>query len=119
VYTFEPSLSKTCPDLENDPSINLVTKECVDYVKSLNRCEDPEKTEKVKLESQATLCQNFVKARANYSSCVALHKNDKNFYTSTKKWRVFLGRKSEMWAKSDDVIKLLDKQGNIVDTVAY
>jgi hypothetical protein len=72
---------------------------------------------KANLELQPTLCQNAVKVRANYGACAIIHQNDSNFYT--KNWRVFLGRQREMWAKGEDTITLIDRQGNTIAEKSY
>jgi hypothetical protein len=117
VYPFNPSLQKNCPYLRNEIDLSTVTKQCGTYIESLSRCEDPEKQDKANLELQPTLCQNAVKVRANYGACAIIHQNDAKFYT--KNWRVFLGRQREMWAKGEDTITLIDRQGNTIAEKSY
>jgi hypothetical protein len=52
-----------------------------------------------------------------YSSCVDSHKNDSNFYSN--EWRIFLGQSTELWKQSNEIIKLLDTKGNVVDALTY
>jgi hypothetical protein len=117
VYPFTPALSKTCPYAKTDPDINTVTDQCYDYIASLNRCENPEKEDLKKFELQTTQCKNFMRVRLNYPSCVAHNRYTEGF--TSKKWRIFLGQKQEMWASRREVITLYDKKGLIVDQISY
>ncbi len=53
----------------------------------------------------------------SYIDCVMAHKNDSNF--DSKEWRIFLGQKAELWRNSNEIIKLVDTNGKVVDELAY
>ncbi len=116
-YPFEPSLSRQCPYATNDPTINTVTDQCYDYMRSLSACEDPEKYDKDNFDGQTSQCQAFMTARLSYGACVAGHKSDANF--SMSQWRIFLGKQREMWADSRETISLYDANNLLVDQKSY
>lgn len=115
-YPFNPGLNRDCPYIEDEEGVNSLTEECYDYVKTLSRCEIPEETEKEYFEAQRNSCQKFIKSKANYPACVALHGLDQDFFGDT--WRVFLGKSFEMWGRKD-TIYLYDIAGNLVDKDSY
>lgn len=117
-YPFKPEIVNQCPLITNDPLIRTVTDECYDYVRSLSRCEDPEKEDTRRFNEETTsLCKQFIRPRLNYYGCVSANKDLPGFSTNT--WRVFLGKDKEMWAANRETITLYDKQGMIVDQITY
>jgi hypothetical protein len=52
-----------------------------------------------------------------YNACVDAHQNDPGFYSH--EWRIFLGKKTELWRNSREVIELVDQEGDIVDAITY
>jgi hypothetical protein len=116
-YPFEPRVSSLCPIITRDPDIRTVTSECYDYLSSLRRCENPEVENKTRFDAQPSHCKAFVRERLSYSACVNRNKNLSNF--SSSQWRIFLGKRMEMWADRRETITLYDAQGLIVDQVSY
>ncbi len=116
-YPFTPQLNNSCPSITNDPLIRTITDECYDYVRSLPRCEDPEKDDKKNFDAVTSQCQQFIRPRLNYAGCVDNNQSLPNF--STKVWRVFLSKDKELWASSRETITLYDANGLIVDQVSY
>ncbi len=116
-YPFEPRLSAACPIITQDKDIRTVTSQCYDYLSTLSRCENPEVSNKERFDEQSSHCKAFIRERQNYSSCVARSKNLSNF--SSSQWRVFLGKKTEMWASRRETITLYDTQGLVVDQITY
>jgi hypothetical protein len=112
-YSFEPKLNRNCPLVQNDPYLYTVTKQCSDYIKTIYSCENPMESEREVFESKGSLCQEFIKNRANYSSCVIDHESDTDFYG--KNWYVFLSRSTQMWTE-DDSVTLMDRTGKIIST---
>lgn len=117
-YPFKVALTKSCPRLQEEEAAKYLTQTCYDYVKRLVRCDDPEETRLSTFELLEKGCQKFIKEYANYGSCVSLHGDDENFY-SPKKWRVFLSKSFEMWARNNEKIILMDKTGRIVAERSY
>ncbi len=98
--------------------MKTVTDECYDYLRTLSRCEDPEKYDKKRFDETLTSqCKAFIRPRLNYAGCVATEQNKSTF--NTKTWRIFLGKDRELWAKSRETITLYDQNGLIVDQISY
>jgi hypothetical protein len=116
-YPFEPRVYASCPYITRDPDIRTVTSECYDYLSGLGRCENPEVEDKAGFDAQTSHCRAFIRERQNYGSCVNRNKNTAGF--SLNQWRVFLGRKTELWASSRETITLYDAQGRVVDRIEY
>ncbi|HEY9481085.1 MAG TPA: hypothetical protein VIR98_02540 [Candidatus Paceibacterota bacterium] len=116
-YPFDPPLDRTCPYIDSDPDIRLMTDECYDYMRSLPNCTDPSVSDKRRYDEQTSVCRNYMATRLNYPSCVARNQNSADF--SKNQWRVFLGKKLELWASSHESITLYDRTGNVVDRVSY
>lgn len=116
-YPFTPQINKSCPYPTDDPQINTVTDECYDYMRSLNRCQDPQKTDKTDLDGQTSQCRAFIAVRLNYPSCVANNRYSADF--ASKQWRVFLGKSHELWANKRETITLYDTTNLIVDQISY
>lgn len=116
-YPFEPALTRNCPYPSEDALIRTVTDECYAYMSSLGRCKDPERDDKTNFDEQTSLCKNFMRARLTYPMCVQNNKHKAGF--SLSQWRVFLGKKSQLWASQRETITLYDSKGLIVDQVSY
>ncbi|HEY0908309.1 MAG TPA: hypothetical protein VGE35_03090 [Candidatus Paceibacterota bacterium] len=116
-YPFFPRLQQSCPSIAADPQIRTVTDECYDYITSLARCPNPQRTERKVYDQQPSHCKAFIEARVGYKACVAQNGNVSGF--SLKQWRVFLGQKREMWANSRETITLYDSKGTVVDQISY
>lgn len=115
--TFTPSLSQNCPTASDELSANYAEyvrdAKCVNYAKTVSRCQavlTPPPT-------QSGACQSFVVKYLNYNGCVQEHQNDKDFLGAS--WHIYLGRTNAMWRKSNEVVKLLDKEGKTVDAFTY
>jgi hypothetical protein len=116
-YPFTPSVNQYCPYPAQDPDIRSVTDECYDYLQSINRCTNPEKQDKKRFDNLTTQCRNFITARFNYPSCVARNQGNPGF--SSNQYRVFLGKKAELWASRRETITLYDTNNLIVDQISY
>ena len=116
-YPFNPPMEQQCPYPTNDPQIRTVTDECYDYLQSLNRCQNPQKTDVVRFDGLTSQCRNFIKARLNYPSCVANNRYSPGF--AGKQWRIFLGKSHELWAGRREVITLYDSTDLIVGQISY
>lgn len=113
---YSPDLRKECPSPETELRDTELTgeKACVDFVKSLPRCRVYQGGFPKDLSSA---CRIFVEEKLNYNSCVAGHKYDEGFYSD--EWRIFLDRSREIWAERNEIIKLVDEKGGIIDAIAY
>jgi hypothetical protein len=48
---------------------------------------------------------------------VAYHKDEPGFYRG--EWRLYLGRDTELWRDTKEMVELRDKEGRLIDTRAY
>jgi hypothetical protein len=117
-YPFDPSIDNICPAPQNEPGIDSITDVCYQYVKDIPTCYDPSVQDKANLKDNfQPNCIGYIETHFNYAACVQNHENDADFNKPT--WRVFLGLSHELWHEPDDSIKLLDRQGRIVDEIDY
>lgn len=121
---FSPSLPRSCPSASSELSAyygtsNVYDPGCIDYVKTVNRCETvlfPPKT--ISLS-----CKKFAERYFNYNGCVAAHGSDADFDGTT--WRVYLDRVNSrgvtkpMWRAKREIVRLLDAQGRTVAQLSY
>lgn len=116
-YPFFPRLTESCPSIAADPQIRTVTDECYDYINSLARCPNPQRTDRKYYDEQPSHCKAFLEQRIGYQACVVQNRNAPGF--SSDQWRIFLGQKKEMWANSRETITLYDAKGTVVDQITY
>ncbi|MFA6159431.1 MAG: hypothetical protein WC763_07435 [Candidatus Paceibacterota bacterium] len=116
-YPWSPSVSRPCPIASKDPDIDTMTDECYDYVRTISRCEDPERYDKERFDLQRTPCKDFMRERFTYQGCVTKNRASDNF--SLKQWRVFLGKSRELYSNRHDTITLYDAEGRIVGQFSY
>ena len=127
-YNFVPPLQNNCPLLRNEIGYSGLDSTCKDYVSGIQGCHTPKFDG---LDQNGNTCNGcvdgrvgisnacvaFIKQHATYTMCINNHKDDPDF--SLKIWRVFLGRKFEMWDKSGETISLFDNQNKLVDYNSY
>lgn len=131
---FTPRLRRQCPDPEDEFeefSGILPTKvrdekydECREYVdRHIKRCEiDREELdqndEDIDLLPLSSQCIEFIRSDLTYQGCVRNHQNDPDFFDN--EWRVFLGSgPGELWREDREVLRLLDREGRVVDVWQY
>ncbi|MHB1086945.1 MAG: hypothetical protein ACYCZ0_04330 [Minisyncoccota bacterium] len=116
--SFEPSLANACPSPAESMSLtdqNLLRYggDCVDYVQSLPQCTYPTTIP----ASLAPACRIYIANTFSYNGCVQTHRYESNFMLDT--WRLYLGSPVELWGNTHDVIRLLDENGQTVDSITY
>ncbi|OHA88305.1 MAG: hypothetical protein A2653_01005 [Candidatus Zambryskibacteria bacterium RIFCSPHIGHO2_01_FULL_43_25] len=126
---FYPAISLQCPRPDSYEEVDSMEKSCYDFVSRLSRCHTPEFKDKrlpdggvesgavdgvVGLTNQ---CKAFITTHLNYTSCVANHLADVDFYG--KEWRIFLNQPWEMWTKDRETAKLYDSSGRLVDSISW
>ena len=113
---FSPPLPADCPSPATDIYINKQDLEqvCGSYVSTLPRCEIY--TDELPSGFSAE-CVSYIRNNINYNSCVELHKNDFDFFKP--EWRIYLGRNVELWENANDLIRLYDHAGSLVDSKSY
>ena len=116
---FYPTLKKECPAPEDEDDFitygpNAFNDDCIDRVERLRKCEINTKTLPIDTQYE---CGVYIAQEINYNACVKKHKDEPNFYR--QEWRIFLNREEEMWKQKREVIKLVDGEGNLIDTLTY
>jgi hypothetical protein len=113
---FYPDIANICPPPANEiksfgPANDTI---CVEFVEKTPRCTIPQGAPPRDLTAS---CVNFLAEKLNYNACVANHKNDKDFYS--KEWRLFLNQDSELWKNKNEIIRLTEANGTIIDSITY
>lgn len=116
---FEPKLKEECPlpesELTDIVGNDFVPNDaCIDFVEDIERCTLTLTQIPGGVGSQ---CSNFVIEDLSYSGCVALHKDDADFYKN--EWRMYLDRDQELWKSTRERIRLLDENGKVIAAVSY
>lgn len=111
--TFYPSISKNCPQPEDETLPSNLNDQCLDYLERLPICQM-----QISIPwGLSEACRTYINDKINYKTCVEIHKNDSGFYQS--EWRVYLGRKEALWKKERETIILQDQDKKIIDWVSY
>jgi len=133
---FTPRLPRQCPDPEDEflEFSNIAPTgvrdedydQCRIYIdRNIDRCETVTKNLRARdtegnfiIEPPLTdQCISFIQNDLTYQGCVTNHRSDESFFDD--EWRVFLGSFAELWREDDDVLRLLDQSGRIVDVWQY
>jgi hypothetical protein len=127
-YNFTPGLRHNCVRPSEEPGFNYLEEECQEYIEGMSYCHIPDfETRDIYGEScrncvdgkpgLSKSCIAYLKEHFNYAGCLANHGNDPDFLG--KEWRVFLGRKWEMWGEKKETITLFDQLGKTIDSFSY
>ncbi|XKT75320.1 MAG: hypothetical protein ACJKSS_00825 [Patescibacteria group bacterium UBA2103] len=116
--SFTPTLKNSCPlpedELKEFSGIDFYRDTtCENFVEDIPRCSIATSIPAYVSDS----CRAFVESSLNYNGCVRLHQNDEDFFDD--EWRIYLGRSSELWKESREVIRLYDASGKLVDQISY
>ncbi len=121
-YTFEPPLSRRCPDPEREPGFNNLLESCREVVEDLAQCETPTikngGDEINGVTNLSSSCRNYIIDHFSYAGCLKYHAGDSNFNLDRGEWRVFLNQ-GELWRASNESISLYDNLGRLVDRLTY
>jgi hypothetical protein len=114
---FEPRLDRSCPSAEVEfdfraPGLHF-DDECLDYIEDIPKC-SMQLNPPVRLSNE---CRGFVDEHIHYTGCVKNHRADTNFYQN--EWRIYLNRDDELWKSKREIIRLLDRNGKVVDEITY
>jgi hypothetical protein len=127
-YEFQPQLAFSCARPTNEPGARSLDIPCQDYLNSMQSCHTPKfggtdwngqscSNCVDKNPNLSSSCVEFIRTHYNYAGCIANHINDPDF--SGSRWRIFLNRTWELWAKDHETITILDRAGNVVDYQSY
>lgn len=119
---FYPELPQSCPSPEKDFDAFYPGNpqsddgdECLTHIEDTNfdRCEMATSTPR----GVSSACKSYFSKYINYNGCVLMHAADKNFAGRT--WRVYLNARAHLWKDDRETIRLLDREGRVVDVFAY
>ena len=115
---FTPALDRTCPAPLNaiprtDASIARLGADCFAYLSQLPSCTFPAAPP----PSLSNECRLQVQTSLSYNGCVYQFKNDASFKKNS--WRLYLAQGAPLWGAEHEVIRLLDRQGQVVDVINY
>ncbi|HEA84527.1 MAG TPA: hypothetical protein ENI04_00910 [Candidatus Wildermuthbacteria bacterium] len=116
-YTFPLSISSSCPDKPTERDLRYLRIPCQDFILkdiSFSSCTIPNHANIPSVATDSE-CLSYIQDRFNYSACYNLHKNDSDF--TKNEWHIYMER--DFTRDRHDTIKLLDKDGRIVDTFIY
>ena len=118
LHTFTPELSSECPALSeslpmNADNLRTYGSSCFDYLGTLSQCHFPGTVP----GDLSPACRSFISNTASYNGCINTHRNRVPFMLPV--FHAYLAFRSELWANSHDVIRLLDERGQTVDVLTY
>ncbi len=118
LHTFEPELSDECPAASevlpmNADNLRTYGSSCFDYLGTLSQCHFPTTIP----SDLSPACRSFISNTASYNGCINTHRNRVPFMLPI--FHAYLAFRSELWANSHDVIRLLDERGQTVDVLTY
>lgn len=118
LQSFTPDMDSGCPDpsetmSETADNLREYGADCLDYVRGLGTCEFPS----VVPPSLSPACRIYVLNAFSYNGCVNTYRNRAGFETNV--WHIYLGSHTTPWNPKHDIIRLLDDQGRIVDSITY
>ena len=118
LQTFTPELSGDCPSPAevlpmNADNLRTYGGSCFDYLNSLSQCHFPASLP----ADLSSACRTFVANTMSYNGCTNAYRNKPAF--GLPSWRLYIALRTELWANSHDVIRLLDAEGRTVDVLTY
>jgi hypothetical protein len=116
--SFTPDMDSGCPDPsealpETADNLRQYGAACLDYVRALGTCEFPS----IVPPSLPAACRVYVINTFSYNGCVNMYRNNRGFDANV--WHLYLGDRTTPWNPTHDIIRLLDDQNRIVDSVTY
>ncbi len=113
VANFKPGLPESCPYIDRSALQNF-TGACQNYIGSLSGCASPD-LNNVPVPRTDYACYDYLQNHFNYKSCFTDHVGDANFLSN----QVWVWTGSNVVDQYHDTVKLLDRQGRLVDLYSY
>lgn len=113
---FNPLLPASCPSAIETLSRTgsaVATGKCAGYAQNLPLCTTVSEVPAT-IESS---CRARLLSVLNYNGCVNAHRYDNDFFLP--EWRVYLGEEKELWNNEKEIVKILDRNNEIIDAVKY
>jgi hypothetical protein len=120
--TFVPNLKRQCPrpmdEFERfNTTIDLDDDDCYEFLERLGTCVTPE-DETYTRSKVGGACSVFIENTFNYNDCVRLHRYDP-FFDDPGSWRVYLGKRSDLWRSEREIIRLMDENDKVIAVIEY
>lgn len=110
--TFIPPLEKNCPNalsIIKKSGVEISTS-CQNFLESTSSCKIIDSFP-TNLDAP---CIKAIKENVNYNQCVGVTKTGQNFYLNN--YRIFLNEESEFFTNTQDLIKIIDQSGKVVES---
>lgn len=113
---FSPPINTPCPSATLDLSKRNLAGDasCGSFAARIDICETPFTGFPGDISNACIL---YAENDLTYNGCVALHQNERFFFTDT--WRFYAGENKEIWNNKGGVVRLYDGSGSLVDSLAY
>ncbi|MBV9159456.1 MAG: hypothetical protein JO019_02565 [Candidatus Kaiserbacteria bacterium] len=115
---FSPALVNACPAGSRilpatQENVARYGMDCINYVATLPQCDFPG----IVPQNLSTSCRAFLLSALSYNGCVNMYQSAPDF--SLNSWRLYEGFTHELWSNDHDTIRLLDRDGRVVDVFNY
>ena len=118
VQPFVPPLVASCPPpsaaiprtAESEARLGA---SCFQYLATLPSCTFPQNPP----ASLSPSCRSEIQTKLSYNGCVNQYKNTSGFASGS--WRVYMALGKPLWRVENDIIRLLDGEGRVVDVLKY
>lgn len=118
LQTFTPELSNECPAPSetlpmNADTIRTYGSSCFDYLNNLSSCHFPASFP----SNLSPICRTYIANSISYNGCVNTYRARPSF--ALPSYRAYFSLRSELWANTHEVVRLLDAEGRTVDVLTY
>ncbi len=114
-FTFPLSVPSSCPDKPTERDLRYMRSSCQDFILKdikFSSCTVPSHANNIQVATD-TECLAYIADHFNYQACSNLHRNDSDFLKNA--WHIYMER--DFTRDRYDTIRLLDRDGRIVDTL--
>jgi hypothetical protein len=113
VANFVPALPLTCPYVSQS-QIQDLSGSCQYYIDTIGQCKSPDMSSS-QIPRNEYACTDYLENNFNYRSCFSQHSGDANFLSN----QVWVWTGSSPVNQYHDKVRLLDKNGLLVDLYTY
>jgi hypothetical protein len=113
VADFVPAIPLDCPEV-NQSQIQNFTGACQNYIETIGSCQAPNMSSP-QIPQTDYACKDYLENNFTYKSCFNAHESDANFLSN----QVWVWTGSNVVDQYHDTVKLLDKNGLLVDQYTY
>ena len=118
VQPFVPPLESKCPSpstaiprtVESEAHLGA---SCFQYLATLPPCTFPRNPP----AALSPACRSEIQTTLSYNGCVNQYKDTSGFASGS--WRVYMALGKPLWRVENDIIRLLDGEGRVVDVLKY